>query len=41
MSLLLGVGDNPLLFVILFLLRVAEHKYLRHPQYMPKGCAVP
>jgi hypothetical protein len=40
MPLLLGAVGK-LLFAILFLLRVPEHKNLRHPQHMPKGYSVP
>ena len=40
-TLLLGAVGKPLLFASLFLLRVPEHKNLRHPQYMPKGYSVP
>jgi hypothetical protein len=41
MSLILGAMGKPPLFAIPFLLRVAEHKNLRHPQYMPKDYSVP
>jgi hypothetical protein len=40
-TLLLVAVGKPLLFASLFLLRVPEHKNLRHPQYMPKGYSVP
>ena len=41
MPLLLGAVGKPLLFAVLFLLRLPEYKNLRHPQYMPKGYSVP